>query len=218
MFGLELSIPIEQIVTVISGLIPLVVGAILYRYLVKEMKILLLYFPTAIAVDSMGIILALKSINNLWLFNIFTVAEYSFFVFVFSFWQKKELKKKFQFSIPLFFVIWLTIQIVLGTVNRLNYLSMTIEGILLSAIALYTLYNLSLKTEKLIYKDRQFWVAFGVITYFMGNLVLFSLGYLIETQFMDSAWIIHSLLNIAANIFYTGGFLCHHPRLNIGGS
>jgi hypothetical protein len=213
-----LSIPVEEFVTVISNLIPFVVGLILYRYLVKELKILLIYFLTAISVDIIGIFLALNSVNNLWLFNIFTVAEYSFFIIIFSFWQKKELKRKFQFSIPLFFLIWLIIQIIIGTFNKLNYPSMTIEGIVLATIAFYTLYNLSLDTKKLIYKDKRFWIAFGVITYFTGNLLLFSFGYLIETDFMDSAWLIHSALNITANIFYTGGYLCYHPRLNIGGS
>jgi hypothetical protein len=213
-----LSIPVEEFVTVISNLIPFVVGLILYRYLVKELKILLIYFLTAISVDIIGIFLALNSVNNLWLFNIFTVAEYSFFIIIFSFWQKKELKRKFQFSIPLFFLIWLIIQIIIGTFKKLNYPSMTIEGIVLATIAFYTLYNLSLDTKKLIYKDKRFWIAFGVITYFTGNLLLFSFGYLIETDFMDSAWLIHSALNITANIFYTGGYLCYHPRLNIGGS
>jgi len=95
---------------------------------------------------------------------------------------------------------------------------MTMESIILSSVAIYTLYRLNFNSKAIIYRDKQFWISIGVVTYFGGNLLLFAFGYLIETEFFNSAWIIHSGLNILANLFYAGGFLCLHPRLSIGGS
>lgn len=197
----------------LSDAVPFFVGVYLYRWLSKDMRILLRYFAIVLLVD---VILYYTSfiikINNLWLFHIFTLVEYSFLILVFSSWQKNALlKRNMRLSIPIFAMIWVMAKFFLEGFNEIDNFTSSVESVLLVVVSAYTLYDLNKENVVSIYKEPRFWVAGAVLIYFSGNLLCFAFSNVVLV------WPIHSVLNIIANLLYTGGFLCLPRRLNYGG-
>lgn len=204
--------PLHVTLSQLSGFMPFLGGLFKIKHLKKDTKILFAFFTVALITEIIVKILAYNKINNLWLFHVFTIVEYSFWVVVFSFWQREHKAKKIlRASVFIFCMIWLLNLIFhIEHFNDYNNVSRSIESILLTAIALFTLYNCYLESEVVIYKNYIFYFSIGVLLYFSGNFMFFSLGKSIVNG-LDLG-IIHSTLNITANLCYLGGFLCHHSR------
>lgn len=200
---------LEHILSTTSILIPFVIGIFFYRKLGKDLKIFLLLLAISVIVEAIVDYFAFLKINNLWLFNIYFLIDYSFFMIVFSLWQdNRKIKNTLRISIPVFFIIWLIFLFILGGFLKFNYVARYIECIIFTIVSLYTLYKIGLDGDILVYKDYRFWISLGVLIYFAGNIFIYALGFLMDSEFMDSAWIIHNSLNITHNLCFAGGFLC----------
>lgn len=214
-----MSVSIHYFLSFFSDLLPVATGLFFYHELNKDLKIFLTLLGVAFLTDIFSFALAFYNIENLWIFNIFILINYSLLIIVLTFWTGNPvLNRTMKFSIPVFVSIWIIVQIVMGSLNQLNFVVLTLQGIIFSLLSIYILYRLSGRSDVLLSRDYRFWIVVGLFIYYAGNLLLFAFGYLIETRFMYSAWVIHSLLNITANLFYAGGFLCLRSRSNIGGS
>ena len=179
------------------------------------MKLLLLLFCVGLLIDALGYYLYsyTKFRNTLWLFHVYTLIEYSLLILVFSFMQKNiKLKRIFRLSIPVFFVLWIGAKLFCEDFSQTDSYSSSLECLLLVAASFGTLYTLGKQYFENIFRDPQFWVGSGVLIYFSGNLLAFALS---NTSLNWSFH--HSLMTIISNLFYTGGFLCLHPRRNYGG-
>lgn len=123
-------------------------------------------------------IVARYNINNLWLFHVFAIIEYGFWATVFSFWQKgNQLQILLRASILIFISIWLINLIFnIERFNDYNNVSRSIESNLLTADAVFTIYNSYLESNIVIYKNYIFWFSIGVLVYFSGNFMIFLLG------------------------------------------
>lgn len=190
-----------------SGIVPLLVGIYCVKFLQQDMKILLAYFVIAFLVDICNIILAIVFQNNIWLFNIFILIDYTFFVIVISLWQKKKSVKRFlHFSIPIFFLIWIITQINLGSMSQLNNICRSIEAIIFTLVASFTLTQLNNNSSgQSFFRNYRFIIVCGVLLYFAGNTFLFALARS-GSPFLDSGWVVHSSINISANLIYAWGF------------
>jgi hypothetical protein len=93
--------------------------------------------------------------------------------------------------------------------NYTNFdnISSSLSSAIITVISAYTLLGLVKNWGKPT-ENAVFLIVSGFLIYFSGNLVLFALS----ATVISSAWIIHMILLIVSNLFYTGGFLAlrHH--------
>jgi hypothetical protein len=207
-----LTTPLHVTLSQLSSFAPFLGGLFKFKHLKRDTKILFAFFTVALITEAIVKILAYNKINNLWLFHVFTIVEYSFWVIVFSFWQKEHnVKKILKVSILIFAIIWLVNLIFsIERFSEYNNVSRSIESILLTAIALFTIYNSYLESYVELYKNYIFCFSIGVLIYFSGNFLFFSLGSSIVNGI--DVGTIHSILNISANLCYLRGFLCLPSR------
>jgi len=197
------------------GVVPFIVGLNLYNKLDTGMKFLLLLFGIGLLIDAFGYYLYFftKIQNNIWLYHFYTLIEYSLLIAAFSYWQKDfKLKRMFRISIPGFAVLWIGAKLFCENFSLPDNYTASLECVLLVAVSFSTLYALSKEHLDNIFRDPRFWVGSAVLVYFSGNLLTFALSNIIGNWSFH-----HQLMNITANLLYTGGFLCLRPRLNYGG-
>ncbi|MFQ5605077.1 MAG: hypothetical protein ACE5HS_17575 [bacterium] len=164
-------------------------------------------------IDSIGHYLILFKAPNIWLYHFYTLGEYCFLVLIFSSWQKNVVfKKVLRLSILMFAVIWIIAKIFFEKFDQPDNYTASLECVFLVGIAALTMYEVHRESMKSLFRDERFWVASAVLIYFTGNLLSFALSNLIGNWSFH-----HSLLNIISNLFYAGGFVCFHHRLNYGG-
>jgi hypothetical protein len=164
----------------------------------------------------MELYLSILKLNNLWIIHIYTLVEYSSLMVIFSYWQKDIiLKKIYKLSIPLFALIWVGAKMTLEKLNQFDQVTASLEGLILVAVSLYSLYSTSIASWNGLLKDSRFWVAAAVLIYFLSNLAFFALGNVIIKWSMDKiklAYTLSWITVIFSNILYAKGFLCEkHP-------
>ncbi len=203
--------PVFLYISSFSGILPLLVGIYAYKYLKRDMKILLIYFALSFIVEIIAVYIAqVLHKHNIWLYNIFMIIEYSFFMVVISLWQKnKSIKKILQFSIPIFILIGIITQIYLESLNQFNNLTRPIESIIFTLVASFTLSRFSLEySGQSLLKNHRFIILVGILIYFAGNTFLFALMGNELSIVKSYYFIIHSCLNIFAYLIFTWGFYC----------
>jgi hypothetical protein len=202
--------------SLLSNAITFLVGLFVLRFLGADRKVLTLFLGVKLAIDLLGMYLALNHINNLWLLHILTILEYSFLIYIFSFWQKNPiLKKILHLSIPLFTVLGIAIMLLGENIRYFNSVTRPIASLALVAAAGYALFELNKETYDSVFRQPRFWIGAAVMLYFSGTLVLFSLGNLLlgtSLQWMKTVFNVNVIMNIVANAMYIGGFLCQVQR------
>lgn len=202
-----------------TDLVPFVVGICIWERLSRELKILWIFFLLTVLTDVLVVYLAVNKMTNIWLFSIFTILEYGFLVYVFSCWEGRELvKRALQFSLIIFATIWLCLRLAGIPGAEIYYYGKLVESVVLVALSVHLLYTVNKSGVASLLKSAHFWFGSGVLLYFAGNVMLFALNIFIETRFISSFWLIHSGLNIVANLCYTGGFLSHYRFKACGSS
>ncbi len=187
----------------LSGLVPVIVGLIIWRSITVEMRILLVYFVLTCLVDSFLIHQAYYAKTNVWLIRYFTPLEYGIFALVFSYWQNKSRDRKLlRASIPGFIIYFGCVEAFFDIPGNFDSYTASLEGLFLIGISAYTMVNLNTKGIYQPLRDPRFWICSAVLIYFSGNLILFSWSKVIMV------WWIHNVLNIISNLIFAGGVLC----------
>jgi hypothetical protein len=197
-----------------SSIIPLLSGVIFFRDFSKDLKLYAIFFTIAVIFDQIITYLSSQQQNTWLLINFWILIEYVVTIYVLSYWQKNnKLQKVLRWSIPVYTIFWLIAKIFqIEDLHWFPQYTRSIASIILTIVAIYTLVKLG-ETGTLIHKHYQFWVCIGVLFYFSGNIILFSLS---DLKLMINLYYIHSILNISANFLYAGGFWCHHYQLKHG--
>ena len=145
--------------------------------------------------------------NNMPVVHIYTLIAYLFVALLFSLWHKRRTAILIRLSIPAFYIIYVVL--LLTGYEKLmlpNKYSLTIMGLLVAIISLYTLYML-LKdhTDFPVRKDERFWVSLGAFSNFSNNIFVFT-G--IPVFITLPLWYIYDVLVIIGNILFIMGYLC----------
>lgn len=208
---------LERNIALISGhssIIPFIFGIVFFQGFAKDLKLYVILFGIAVVFDQIINYLGSQKQNTWLLINFWILIEYVGTVYVFSYWQKNiRVQKVLRWSIPIYFVFWLIAKVFqIEDLHWFPQYTRSIASIILTIVAIYTLIKLG-ETGTYIYKHYQFWVCVGVLFYFSGNIILFSLS---DLRLVINLFLIHTILNIFANFFYAGGFWCHHYQLKHG--
>lgn len=199
------------IISTVTIALPVIAGIIRYGRLSAPLRILswLLFYSGANAIVVSW--LSIKGMNNLLLFNVFTLVELTLFGWVFhKVFESRSMKTLITVGVLACVAFAVINLFFLQGHSAINSYSMALESTLLTLLALLFYYK-TFREEKVQRLERYplFWLSSGVLIYFAGNLFLFLFSNYVLTE-SDSLgraeWGIHSVLNITANLIYTAAF------------
>lgn len=188
----------------LSGLAPVLAGAIFFRRLPRMFKFLFIYafivFLNDIAVYSM----ASMHLNNMALIHFYTFLEFTFISFVYYQIAMKKWFKVIVLIAAIFFYLFSILNLVfLESLDAFNSIQSYVEGIV---ILIYTLLYFGdlLSRDVFIYLERSplFWLNCGFLVYFAGTFFLFIFNTELTRSSEGGYWILHAILYIWLNLIY----------------
>jgi len=181
----------------------------------KRMMIFSYYILLSLVSSLLSAYLALHKIHNLSLSNVFMLFEFGLLTWFFSFYLNHRWQRIALWSIPSFAILLIMDFFFFESVSSHSTYARPIDSVLLtfiSALSLFTIYRRNLSSFA---NEPLFWIASAVILYFASTAVLYSLSATllrVSTQTLRLASSSEAIINIIANLLYTGGFLCLRPR------
>lgn len=153
-----------------------------------------------------------NNVHNLWVANIGTIIDYSFFAYVYSKWELSATAKKLIFgSIPLFAVACITLMLYRGNFSEYETYTRPLASLVLLLLATVTLFRLSNNEHGSMVKDARFWISMGIVLSFGTTLILFSLSSVIlelPMQVGRQLFYIHVIVTVLSQLIFAKSFLC----------
>jgi len=194
----------------LSSLIPVAAGIYFFKRLKTDRKLLLYFFIYTSIVELSNAWMASHRIHNLWSINIYTLVEYSFFVFILNKWIKEIFMRWLSLiGSVLFYPLWFGYFILNKTLDINNAPASITESCVLALLSAFAVVTLGLKTETPVFKNYRFWFAGAAFVYFAVSILLdyiFALLFDNNTTYNSGIWNIHSVINIAVNIVFAYAF------------
>lgn len=187
----------------LSVLVPLIPGLILWKWQQGNLKLILWLVISSVISDLLSLWLMNRRINTWPVINLFLLVQFSFLFQILGD-QRKIILLRILFFACIGFGLYNFL--FLQTPKALNSYTSYAAAILMIISALSFLYQLmnEIPVEK-IQTLPLFWLAFGVLVYYGGNLFLFLFNnYLIAhlPKSHQTIWVLHNLLNITKNVFF----------------
>jgi len=209
-------VPLHCLFSAVSALLPLAVGIYGARRYRIDMKIFLFFCGMAAFLEGLTLWMAFAKYNNLWLSHFWTLFEFTSLAYIISLWQNSFMAARIiRLSIPVFW-LFSFVEVIFGNFNAFNTFSKGFASLFLALIAAYSLINLDTKDERSLRTDFRMWMLSGILLYYSGNLVILA-GANVVLQHFRKLWLLHSILNILANLLYAGGFFWARLQQRSGG-
>ena len=203
-----MKIPLHIILSASSALLPFFTGLVFLKHLSKELKFIWFFFVYSVLHETTLALLAINKINNLWLGDIYTLLELSFWILFFSFLEVHKTKKTlFRITIPCWILLWITMTLLGEKLFEVNNITRAVEGLIILIIGFYTLFKLDNKEMSLFFISPKFWLISGTLVYFSGTIIIFSLANIILNNHQE-IWMLHSIYNITMHLCCAYGFVC----------
>jgi hypothetical protein len=206
-------------ISMFTILIPVLIGWVsLFKWGGSlTLNVLLIFLTITLAFDVIEFIYQRGGDSNLFLMEYYSPVEYILLTLVFySLQSLRTVKRVLLGSIVLFVAFWAFSQRFLASEGEFDNTVLTVESILLCAIAVLTLIDL-VRNNFVIIMHPGFWIIIAVLMYFAGNLLFFSLWNFIlpsggnrEQSYIY--WFIHHILNMIMHMSYSVSFLCRQVR------
>jgi hypothetical protein len=154
-----------------------------------------------------------KELNFTWLYHVYNIVEYPFLsLFLIDAIKVVKIIRLVKVSILIFIGIGLSISYFYYGFIDLPGLNINIEGILLSIICIYILFNLEVLDNHSILANSNFWICSGILIYF-GTTFFFNGVYtkivnIDEGKAAELFSIINRPLNVFLYSFIIIGILC----------
>ncbi|MBC7865708.1 MAG: hypothetical protein IAF38_22225 [Bacteroidia bacterium] len=198
---------IFEYVPITVALLLVCIGMLRFKTLTRELRVLFLFSILAFASDLCSLILGKYGINNLFVFHVFTPAEFILLSAVYYFKsEKKGVKIALIIVSILFLILAFVDSFFFELLSSVDSISSATESLVLMLYSLFFFYSLLKKLEyKNLFDNPMFWFNSGVLIYFSGNFFLFifsnyMLGF--SDVYFDRMWHIHDILNVAMNILF----------------
>ncbi len=166
----------------------------------EEMKVLRMLVIISFLFDLTGMALSFQRLNTYAVGNVFYLVQTLLLILLYK--PKVRPLEKFFFPIAavftiLFFINFFFIQ----GYKVLDTTTITVSAIIFVGLALFYFLDL-LKNLPEVYVHRipMVWINIGVLVYFAGNLLVFLFN---DYFIMTTTWIVHNMLNITKNLFFT---------------
>ena len=96
-------------------------------------------------------------------------------------------------------------------IDEFNTYSKPTEAIVLIIVSGYCLYQVNKEKVESLFRQPSFWISSGAMIYFTGTVIIFTVTNLLLHESMEElrvVWDVVFVMEIIANLFYAGGFLC----------
>jgi hypothetical protein len=148
-----------------------------------------------------------------WMYHLFSPIEYTLIaIFLISAIKESKVKKLFRVTIPAFILFSLLISFFFYQFKTMPGINLAVEGLLVSGISTYRLFNLDAQENPVIFGHADFWICtgllifFGVCSFFFGIYTpLFKLS---TNDAFSLFGLIVDPLNLVLYSFITIGLLC----------
>ena len=144
--------------------------------------------------------------NNGWLYNILTLIQFSFWIFLFKQFLKKTIHKKMSFLLLLvFFSFGLLNLFLIQGFRYFNHYTLIVGAfIVVLQCCLYFFQLFNEEGNFKLLKTPMFWIATGAIFFFIGTFFYFSLyGYLRKIQIKWASSIFDLIITNLNIVFYS---------------
>lgn len=154
------------------------IGSIYYKRLSPELRVITFLCWSALLVNTVSTFLANQHINNLFLIHLDTIVETLILLKFYSLVLKEVVPKRFfEVGGVAFTLIALGIAYTVQPFDRFNSYARTIEALGIIMLALLFFHRILMEMKILnLEKDPLFWVNTGLLLYFSGGSLLFSLS------------------------------------------
>lgn len=207
------SVRLFDLISTASGLLPVIAFIYNYDWLDKVSRIAGIYFIPALIFDVMSEVLPLFGIgNNMPVIHASVITNIIFFGIIYYeafFIKKLKTLTIILSSCALVIALYFT-----KDIFKFPSEADTASGIVFIVLALIYFYQL-LNRQEFVHIEKQglFWFNAGVLFYSSINIFLFMLFNKIPQSDLPTAYIIHSITNIIANLLYTTALLCRPQKL-----
>ncbi|MBB6129991.1 hypothetical protein HDF22_004128 [Mucilaginibacter lappiensis] len=196
------------ILSVISGVIPVIAAMFNYRQIDKKLKIFTAYLLVSFLFD-VGFWLAshFGIQNDMPCVHLYLAISLVFFSIIYYCLFFNTILKRTTVALAVITLIALLYNsIKIWTYPSISNTALSIFLIVLSLIYFYQLLN----RQEYVYIEKQgwFWINAGVLFYSAVNIFIFMLFNQIPSELRPKLFMIHSSTNIIANLLYSTGLLC----------
>lgn len=205
-----------KLIISLSILFPIILGAIYFKKNTYTQKVFLGYLLFSLIFEGISLYTNLKSIHNLWLFNLFLYFEFAFYFYFFNPTIGKSILFK-TISITVFLILF-TNELLLASKlggNRAFFFFIIITYFIYqsASVLIYIFENEILLPTK----NYLFWISFARLFYFLIIIFIYIYQNFIpleqrSKQFGNIHFIINGIANIILNLIYGISFLCLKPK------
>lgn len=189
--------------------LPLIIGWLKRKSLPFELLPLFYLLNISCVIGIIGLMMAKFKLNNLLLYDIYTIIEFIFISILYKRFFEIHSKIKLHSLIIFLFILLTTADVFFISGTKLfSDLSTSVEAIV---FMLYSLIAFYVIIKNLIYKDVLkepfFWINVAILIYFSGNLFLLSNNLLRQGQDVFRViYQLHSVLNCSFFVTIALGF------------
>ncbi len=206
--------PVLAYVSIISTIVPLLIGIYNWKSANRELRILVFYLSFVLIVDIIIMWIIKNYSINLGLTHFYFLIECIFIMSIIIFWQESpETKKFFQVLLVIYILFWLIAKLTFEPLNGLYSLTASASSVLLALAAGYTLFIVIGNRVQSLFRNYSFWILLSFIIYFAGTLILIALQEILVHYPREDIFLAASInwsLKILFNFLLTIGYLC--PR------
>ena len=182
----------------------------------RPFRIIIFYFLLCLVTEGVSMYLSFNKVNNSLVADLFYITEgLILIIFFYLIYNESE------FHIPA--IIIATVYVVYGCYSTFidpgymiyngNYRAG--ESLMIQALTAYALIKISREEDLKLMNNPGFWISAALFIYFSVNIAVFiTATFLFENNvtLMKKTWMIHSIVNIGANLIFTFGLSCIPER------
>lgn len=204
---------IIQIIASFSSLLPLIFFFIFQKNnKSKELRVILFYLIYCAANDLVSFYLwQVAHLQIFFLYDIFTVVEFSLFTWYFyKIINNKQFKKLIPFSILLFIIFSVSLYILLPENTSFSSPIAGTESVLIIGMCIYYFFDqLKQPNTLMIYSSINFWIIIAFLIYLAGTFFLniYADSMITDKAFIKQYILINSSFNILKNILLSVAML-----------
>ncbi|HZY35843.1 MAG TPA: hypothetical protein VFE53_04300 [Mucilaginibacter sp.] len=200
-----------NVLSTISGFLPVLAALVNYKNLDKILKIAAVYCLVSVISDiALQMVVRVDLPNNYPVIHIYIAISILLLgaMYFYAFFNPM-LKNTVLVTSSVVLAFAIADMIFMEGINDYPSLSNTVLSILITCFSLLYFYQLLTRQEFVhIEKQALFWINAGMLFYFAINIFVFMLFKRILSEHKVSLYVINNLSNIVANILFTVGLLC----------
>ena len=186
-------------------------AALLNRVRAPSQRIIAVYCVLGFLQSVYLMVLATGGTHNLWLIHVFVPVQGTMFLWALALWQTRERARiTILMAIPLFLAAWLALTLTVESFGGMPRYVKIIEGLLVIAVAAYTLVTRSIHITGPVTSHAWFWVGAAMVMYLSFGAIFSPISSLLLPTAPDRVSImlrVNGVFLIICNLMFARGML-----------